>query len=183
MVVAISFLIAVAHCSAGNFRKRKMGIEIRPVDYSDKVQGQQLVDLMETYATDAMGGGESLGQDVKSRLVAEMARRPQVSSAIAYVDDQPAGLINFVEGFSTFAAKPLVNIHDVVVKAEFRGRGLSRRMFDHVEAEAARRGCCKVTLEVLEFNEIACKAYANFGYEPYSLPGDGGIAQFWQKKI
>jgi GNAT superfamily N-acetyltransferase len=160
-----------------------MGIEVRPVDYNNYEQGRQLVQLMESYATDMMGGGESLGEDVKQRLVAEMNERPQISSAIVYVEDQPAGLINFVEGFSTFSAKPLINIHDVVVRPEFRGQGLSRRLFEYVEAEAGRRGCCKVTLEVLEFNEVACKAYKNFGYQPYKLSDEGGVAQFWQKKL
>jgi GNAT superfamily N-acetyltransferase len=159
-----------------------MGIEVRPVDYADAIQGQQLIELMQAYATGSMGGGQPLGGEVTSRLLEEMHRRPHVSSAIVYVDEQPAGLINFVEGFSTFAAKPLINIHDVIVVAEFRGRGLSRRLFEFVETEAVNRGC-KVTLEVLEFNEVACKAYSNFGYEPYRLSDEGGIAQFWQKKI
>lgn len=160
-----------------------MGIEVRPVDYADAIQGQHLIELMEAYATDSMGGGQPLGENVTSRLLAQMHCRPHVGSAIVYVDEQPAGLVNFVEGFSTFAAKPLINVHDVVVKAEFRGRGLSRRLFEYVESEAVSRGCCKVTLEVLEFNEVACKAYSNFGYEPYRLSDEGGIAQFWQKKI
>lgn len=36
-------------------------------------------------------------------------------SVLAFDADQPVGLINAIEGFSTFACKPLINIHDVIV--------------------------------------------------------------------
>ena len=32
------------------------------------------------------------------------------------------GLVNCIEGFSTFACRPLVNVHDVVVRESHRGR-------------------------------------------------------------
>jgi ribosomal protein S18 acetylase RimI-like enzyme len=158
-------------------------IEIRAVDYSDSVQATQLVTLMNDYASDPMGGGKPLPQEVIASLAAEMNDRPHVNSAIAYVDGQAAGLINYVEGFSTFAAKSLLNIHDVIVSENFRRRGIAAALFGFVEAEAAKMGCCKVTLEVLELNEPACLAYRKFGFEPYQLTPTTGAAQFWQKKL
>ena len=37
--------------------------------------------------------------------------------------DKPVGLATTFEGFSTFAAKPLINIHDIAVLPDYRGRG------------------------------------------------------------
>jgi ribosomal protein S18 acetylase RimI-like enzyme len=41
----------------------------------------------------------------------------------------------------------------------FNGRSFNRIARSHVEHEARTRGCRKVTLEVLEGNRVACRAY------------------------
>ena len=89
-----------------------------------------------------MGGSQPLAESVKSKL-------PHAFGIISYVNNQPAGLVNCFEAFSTFKCKPLINIHDVVVVNEFRGLGLSQRMLSKVEEIAKSKGCCKITLEVL----------------------------------
>ncbi|MDB2686577.1 GNAT family N-acetyltransferase [Mariniblastus sp.] len=160
-----------------------MSSEVKLVDYHNPLQAAELVELMNSYATDEMGGYKALPEQVKQDLVNRMSERSYIYSAIAYVDGQPAGLINYLEGFSTFKAKPLLNVHDVVVKPEFRGQGLSRLLFEFVFEAAKELGCCKVTLEVLENNEVAKRAYSRFGFEPYRLSESGGVAQFWQKSI
>lgn len=82
------------------------------------------------------------------------------------------GLVNCFEGFSTFAAEPLVNVHDVSVVDTFRGLGLSHKMLEKVEDIARERGCCKITLEVLEGNPVAQGAYRKFGFSDGQLdPG------------
>lgn len=160
-----------------------MSPEVKLVDYNNPVQAAELLELMNLYATDEMGGNEALPETVQQNLVARMSERSDIYSAIAYVDGQAAGLINYLEGFSTFKAQPLLNVHDVVVKAEFRGQGLSRKLFEFVFEAAKELGCCKVTLEVLEGNEVATQAYSRFGFKPYRLSEDTGVAQFWQKSI
>ena len=160
-----------------------MSSEVKLVDYNNPVQAAELVELMNSYATDEMGGGEALSTQVQRDLVNRMSERSHIYSAIAYVDGQAAGLINYLEGFSTFKAQPLLNVHDVVVKPEFRGQGISRQLFEFVFEAAKELGCCKVTLEVLEGNEVAMTAYSRFGFKPYRFTDAGGIAQFWQKSI
>lgn len=78
---------------------------------------------------------------------------------------------------------PLLNVHDMVVAAKFRGRGLSRKILSKAEELARERNCCKLTLEVLEGNEIAQRAYRSFGFEGYQLDPRMGRAMFWQKKL
>ena len=160
-----------------------MNIEILTADYADKRHRQDIPFLLDAYARDPMGGGAPLDSQVKTRLVGELARLPHAFSVIAYVDGAPAGLVNCFEGFSTFQGRPLVNIHDVVVLAQFRGRGIARRMLDRVEEIARAKGCCKLTLEVLSNNEAAKSAYRRFGFSDYQLDPEAGTALFWQKKL
>jgi nicotinate-nucleotide pyrophosphorylase (carboxylating) len=80
------------------------------------------------------------------QLIAELAARPFVFSVLAFDGDTPVGLVNAIEGFSTFACRPLVNVHDVVVIDSHRGRGIAARLFAEVEAIARERGACKLTL-------------------------------------
>jgi ribosomal protein S18 acetylase RimI-like enzyme len=160
-----------------------MPIDVLQADYLNPVHARAIEMLLDAYAQDPMGGGEALDPDAKSRLVGELARRPHAFSVLALVDGQPAGLVNCFEGFSTFLARPLVNVHDITVLPAWRGRGLSRRMLECVEAIAIARGCCKLTLEVLSGNDLAQTAYRNFGFAPYSLDPAAGHAEFWQKKL
>ena len=160
-----------------------MATTIRPVDYHDARQSADLLDLLDHYARDPMGGNTPLPDATRAHLIPQLQQRPTFDSAIAYVDGQPAALVNFAEGFSTFAARPLINVHDLVVHTEYRGRGLSRQLLEYVEREAARRGCCKLTLEVLSENRVAISAYASYGFKPYQLTDDGGPAQFWEKPL
>lgn len=160
-----------------------MSIDIVIADYQNPAQGNDLLMLLDGYAQDPMGGGEALPPAVKASLLAELARLPHAFTVLAYVDNKPAGLINCFLGFSTFAAKPLVNIHDVVVSASFRGLGLSQKMMAKVEQVAREKGCCKMTLEVLEGNDIAKGSYRKFGFSGYELDPQMGKAVFWQKKL
>lgn len=160
-----------------------MKINVVQVDYNNGQQGADLVFLLDSYARDPMGGAEALSSTTKAGLVAALAKLPHAFSVICYVDDKPAGLINCFEAFSTFACKPVVNIHDVVVLNEFRGLGLSKQMLAKVEAIAKEKGCCKLTLEVLEGNSVAQASYRSFGFAGYELDPEMGKAMFWQKKL
>jgi len=158
-------------------------IDIVRVDYQNPQQASELVLLLDGYARDPMGGGAPLNQFVKDNLVAELSKRDFGLSLIAYVDNLPAGLLNAFEGFSTFACKPLFNVHDIIVLEAFRGLQLSQLLLQELEKIARARGCCKITLEVLEGNSIAQRAYQKAGFAGYELDPQMGKAMFWQKKL
>jgi ribosomal protein S18 acetylase RimI-like enzyme len=158
-------------------------IEVRMVDYRDAVQAAALVDLLDAYASDPAGGGTPLDAAVRKGLPAALAARPQAFSVLAYDGAQPVGLVNCMEGFSTFACKPLVNVHDLAVLASHRGQRVAQKMFALVEQEARRRGACKLTLEVLSGNAPALRAYEREGFEGYQLDPAFGHAIFLHKKL
>lgn len=152
-------------------------------DYNNPQHGNDIVYLLDQYARDPMGGGVPLADEVKAKLVGGLAHVPNAFTLLCYVDNKPAGLVNCFQGYSTFKASPLLNIHDVVVLAEFRGLGLSQKMLAKVDEIAYERGCCKVTLEVLSGNNVAQNAYIKAGFEGYELDPEAGYALFWQKNL
>jgi ribosomal protein S18 acetylase RimI-like enzyme len=144
---------------------------------------QAIVNLLNEYALDPMGGGEELSLFAKENLIKELQKHNRAYVILGQVDGIHAGLVICLEGFSTFACRPLLNIHDVVVSQPYRGRGLSKIMFAKAEEIANRLGCCKITLEVLEGNTTAQAAYRSCGFAPYELAPATGKALFWQKKL
>jgi hypothetical protein len=158
-------------------------IEVVLADYRNAGHSAALVDLLDSYAQDPAGGGTPLGTEVRAGLPAALAARPQAFSVLAYDGAQPVGLINCIEGFSTFACKPLVNVHDVIVLASHRGQRVAQRMFERVEQEARARGACKLTLEVLSGNAPALRSYEREGFVSYQLDPAFGHAVFLQKKL
>ena len=160
-----------------------MNIEVVKANYLSQQHGREIPMLLDGYASDPMGGGQPLNENVKNNIVKALSKLPHAFSVIAYVDGQPAGLVNCFEAFSTFSCKPLINIHDFVVLNEYRCNGISQRMLDKVEEIAKTKGCCKVTLEVLSNNETAKSAYRKFGFSDYELDPKAGAALFWQKML
>lgn len=156
-------------------------LTILRADYSDPVHARALVDLLDAYARDPAGGGHALDDFARSHLVACLAARPQAFSVLAFDGDTPVGLVNCIEGFSTFACRPLVNVHDVAVLASHRGRRVAAQMLQLVEQIARERNACKLTLEVLSGNTSANRLYARLGFDAYQLDPDMGHAQFLQK--
>ena len=152
-------------------------------DLNNQQHATAYLELMSHYACDPMGGGEDLSDYAKKNLVKTLLTRNDVFIILVFVGDKPAALLTAIEGFSTFACKPLLNIHDVVVHKNFRGQGLTKILFENIEAVAKRRDCCKITLEVLSGNKIACKAYSQLGFSDYQLDPEFGSALFWTKTI
>ncbi len=56
-------------------------------------------------------------------------------------------------------------------------------MLSTVEQIAQDKGCCKLTLEVLEANQPAQQAYTKFGFSGYELDPRAGKALFWEKLL
>ncbi len=158
-----------------------MAIDVVQADYHDARHAQAVVEMLDAYARDPAGGGSGLSAHAREHLVTELAARPQAFSVLAFDGEQAVGLVNCMEGFSTFACKPLVNIHDLAVTASHRGQRIGEAMLDLVEQLARARGACKLTLEVLSGNHSANRLYARTGFISYQLDPAMGHAQFLQK--
>ena len=164
-------------------------MQIVLADYRDPTHAAALIELLDAYARDPAGGGQPLTDFVRRNLVRELAARPQAFSVLAFDGAQETpdampravGLVNCFEGFSTFACRPLVNVHDVVVLPTHRGLRVAEQMLQLVEDTAKARGACKLTLEVLSANHSAMALYRRFGFAGYQLDPAMGQANFLQK--
>lgn len=158
-------------------------LRVVPLDLLDEGHATAFLALLDHYARDPMGGGTPLGDEARAHLVERLATRPGFVAFLAFDGDRACGLINCFEGFSTFAARPLLNVHDIVVHAAWRGRGVGQALLAAAEEAARQRGCCKLTLEVLANNRTALAAYDRAGFRPYVLDPAAGHALFLQKLL
>lgn len=156
---------------------------ITATDLARPAHAAPFLALLDHYARDPMGGGEGLSVYAKANLLCELQALPTFHGALAFLDDEAVGLINCFAGFSTFAARPLLNIHDIVTRAEWRGQGIGQALLQWAEGRARQLGCCKLTLEVLSNNRRAMASYERAGFAPYVLDPAAGNALLLQKYL
>ncbi|AWF82481.1 GNAT family N-acetyltransferase [Microbulbifer sp. A4B17] len=169
--------MALPDCEIGT--ELKIGL----ASYDDLRHADDILALMDEYAQHPFGGGEPLSDNCRSGLLPALRGFPGAFSILAYQDQSAVGLVNCFTGFSTFLCKPLINIHDVIVSESARGLGVCTAMMDFLAKEAKSRGCCKLTLEVLQKNYTAQAAYLKTGFKPYTLDEELGQAEFWQRYL
>jgi GNAT superfamily N-acetyltransferase len=158
-------------------------IEIIQADLRRPEHARAVVDLVNAYAMDPMGNGAPLPPDVLAQLVPRLCEHPTTLIFLAYEEAKPVGIAVCFLGFSTFAARRLVNIHDLAVLPEFRGRGIGRRLLAAVERSARELDCCKVTLEVGQDNHLAKGLYRSVGFAETMSAEAAGAAVFMTKKL
>ncbi len=163
-----------------------MSLRVEALDLAVAPQAAAWLDLLDHYARDPMGGGAPLSSYARTHLVERLRALPTFHAALAYTAADPrvpVGLINCFAGFSTFAAQPLLNIHDLVVHAGARRQGVAQALLAWAVQRGGELGCCKLTLEVLSSNAPALQAYARAGFAPYALGSAAGQALFLQKTL
>ena len=161
---------------------------VRKVDlaHADKLDYDAIVILLNAYANDPLGGASPLPEYTQKHLAAELIKRAATAHVFLACLGSPANTIAICicfEGFSTFQAKSILNIHDLYVSSAYRRHGISRMLLQAAQDTATTIGCCKLTLEVLSKNEPAKSSYSKFGFSNYKLSVDTGVAEFWEKKL
>jgi ribosomal protein S18 acetylase RimI-like enzyme len=112
---------------------------------------------------DEMGDAED--KKAEDFLIQKLAAHPTAIVLLAEYGGEFAGLLIAFENIATFAAKPMINIHDIIVLKEYRGKGVGRLLMSAVIDEAKNRDCVRVTLEVREDNKIARRLYKSMGFK------------------
>ena len=158
-------------------------ITVTEADLNDTQHQTAILQLINAYARDPMGDGRDLPAAVCDRLIAGLRQHPTSLVFLAFDDVTPVGVAVCFVGFSTFAACPLINIHDLAVIPDYRGRGIGRLLLERVEAKGRGLGCCKLTLEVREVNHRAQRLYEGFGFG--NISSEIGTVRSWflQKRL
>jgi ribosomal protein S18 acetylase RimI-like enzyme len=140
-------------------------IRIHSCDYTAPSQRLAIPALINAYIVDEMGGGRPLSVQEQARLIRGLSERPAAIVLLAEANDAYAGLLVAFENFSTFTARPMINIHDLIVLHEYRRLGIGRLLMNRIMAEAARRKASRLTLEVRTDNPAAQNLYQSLGFE------------------
>jgi GNAT superfamily N-acetyltransferase len=158
-------------------------IDIVEADLENADHQHAVVDLIHAYALDPMGNGRPLPPETRHALIPGLQQLPTTTIFLAYREGQAIGIAVCFRGFSTFAARPLINIHDLAVLPPHRGHGVGRRLLEAVERKARALDCCKITLEVAENNHTARRIYRAAGFAQTVYAPEAGGALFMSKPI
>ncbi len=159
------------------------GVTIVQADLDNPSHQKAVVRLVDAYAQDPIGLGRELPENVRRALIPGLRRHPTTVIFLALSDGAPVGIAVCFLGFSTFAARPLLNIHDLAVLPAYRHQGVGRQLLEQVEREARALGCCKLTLEVKEDNARAQHLYQKVGFDGIQAGGAGSAMWFLEKKL
>jgi ribosomal protein S18 acetylase RimI-like enzyme len=153
-------------------------VNITQADLDAAAHQQAVVELLDLYSRDRMGAGAPLLEATTRDLLAGLQACPTSVLFLAYADELPVGLAVCFSGFSTFAARPLLNIHDLIVRPAQRRSGVATQLLAHIEHYARESGYCKITLEVRRDNSAAQALYRKRGIAPGHPP-----YEFWTKEF
>ena len=147
-------------------------------DLEDAEHCAGLVHCLDDYAAGPMGRAEGLSAEVQRAIVPGLREHPERLIRLALQGREVVGVAVCFIGFSTFSAKPRLNVHDLCVLGAHRGQGVGRALLESVLAGARAAGCSGVTLEVRTDNEIAQRLYRSLGFSGGSAP-----MLFWERKL
>ncbi len=154
-------------------------IEDQLANLDDPADQAATIELLDMYCRDEFGSGSPLSEEARANLIPGLQAHGGAKVFLAWEGGELAvGLAICLAGFSSFQGKPLINIHDIAVRPESRGRGIGRALLAAIDQEAKRLGCGKVTLEVRSDNHRAQALYASQGFES-SRPE----TWFWTKRV
>ncbi len=145
-------------------------LSVTPADLRRPDHAAALVEIIDSYARGPGGQNAPLSPQARQDMAAGLLEQPHSLVLLAWDGEEGVGAAVCFFGFSTFAARPLLNLHDFAVRPEWRGRGVGSALLDAVEERARARGCCKITLEVHDTNDRAKALYERRGFGPWDAP-------------
>ena len=93
---------------------------------------------------------------------------PAAQVVLAMSGREPAGFALWFRNYSTFLARPGIYLEDLFVFPEHRGRGIGRRLLQHLAQLAVSHGYGRLEWAVLDWNEDAIRFYKSLGAVPMS---------------
>ena len=148
-----------------------MSINIYLADLNRPFDAKSMVEILGVYYQSIMGNNAPLPLEVRDTVVAGLLSQSNHRVFLAVSNEtenmgpgQAIGMAVCFENFSTFRAKPLINVHDLAVRPEFQGRGIGQSLLEKVIAYAVENHHCAVTLEVRKDNANALKLYRKLGF-------------------
>ena len=144
---------------------KRHDIRIREADFDDADDRDTVRRLVEAFADVS---DVELSSTVRDTVAPFLGRNAAFVLLAEVVDEdrrRPIGMLIAQRIIASFRACERVNIHDLYIAAEHRGRGLGRRMLDACADRGRALGCCDLTLEVAGDNAVARGLYRSYGFD------------------
>jgi len=155
-----------------------MELSILQVDLQNTGHCAQVIKLLNDYMKDPMGNNRPMPSGLGIQIISGLKMHSGFLGFFVMADDRFAGLANCNINFSTFQAKPLINIHDFIVAPECRNIGAGSFLLRGIINYASQNGFCRVNLEVREDNLTAKSLYKKMGFTD-CVPR----MMFWERKL
>lgn len=136
------------------------------------------LELLNHYLSDPMGDYPPLDENKQQKLLKDLQEHPTAEVLLMQYENSYIGMATTFINYSTFKLKPYMYIHDVVVQDKFRGKGLGKALIQELISVSAKRGYCKLTLEVREDNPVAQQVYKSLGFEECTPK-----MYYWERKL
>lgn len=101
--------------------------------------------------------------DEKTLRASLFSKRQVAEVVLAYRDEEAAGFALFCHNFSTFLGKPGILLEDLYVVPAQRSHGIGGILLSFLARLATERGCGRLELSVLLWNEDAIRFYDRLG--------------------
>lgn len=151
---------------------------VEKVKLSNEAHCDGLLRLLNIYMEDEMGINRAMPKGLAPRIIEGLKKHKAYLGFFARLESRFIGLANCNINFSTWLAKPIINIHDLIVEPRYRNTGVGEFLLTEIEEYARETGCCKINLEVRVDNEPAQKLYQKRGFKQGEPP-----MLFWEKKL
>lgn len=153
-------------------------VEIIECDFKNPIHRQKVVELIDAYMQDPMGGGNPMPEKNKLPLLKGLEAHPAAFVLFALLNGEFVGVATCFINFSTFNVKPYINVHDLAVLKKCRGEGIGRKLLGEIIGIAQKRDYCKVTLEVRNDNINAQGLYKSLGFQECEP-----VMHYWERKV
>lgn len=134
------------------------------VDLTNEEHCNAVVSLLNDYMLDEMGIGEAMPHGLDTTIIEGLKRHQAYLGFMVFIESKFVGLANCNLNFSTWKAKPLINIHDLIVAPDYRKRGVGLFLLKGIEDYAKKQGYCRINLEVRHDNYKAQNLYRKAGF-------------------
>lgn len=152
-----------------------MPVSIRPAQPEDSATILALIQRLAAF--EGAADGIALTEPVIRRDAFGDQRRFEV--LLAERGGVACGLVTLLTSYSSWNGAPTLVVHDLFVESEARGSGAGRALLTAAARLAQDRGCCRMDVNVVTWNDPARRFYAGLGFAPlqdwlpYRLDRDG----------
>src|SRR5262245_58237268 len=102
-------------------------MEVLIADLDQPAHADAVVELLDMYCRDSFGSLAPLSVDVREREIRGL-KQAGATCFLARDGEAYVGLAICLPSFSSFRARPLLNIHDIAVAPHQRGKGIGRAL-------------------------------------------------------